>query len=363
MEELSYRNNKQSLFKKHADVLTWFSNTKVGRDYLGLNKKLDFDEKIGLFLPNGYHKILGQVSDNEIAIEANFFTRAVYAKLLYPALWNYDRLASNGIIQNFDEAKIALLMALKLYRGEDYVQRLLAQPLFFDFKPDAHPESTTVDSYLARSIGGAGEAWATMRAGAGTGAVDNDAYCYLQTGASTTTNQWTAIYRTIMLFDTSSLDDSATINTGKFLSYNAGTQAGAITVEIVASTPASNTAIAATDFVNIGSAKLADNIISTSLSAGYNTWTLATPNTTVSKTGITKLGQRSAQDIDNSQPSWTSGIAYGYNGLAADNGASTAPTLQVISSYIKTINGLANASVKTINGLARASVKTRNGLA
>lgn len=38
-------------------------------------------------------------------------------------------------------------------------------------------------------------------------------------------------------------------------------------------------------------------------------------------------------------------------------------TSVVVTSAIKTFNGLAKASVKTVNGLAIASVKTINGLA
>jgi len=67
---------------------------------------------------------------------------------------------------------------------------------------------------------------------------------------------------------------------------------------------------------------------------------------------------------------WKNGIPYNKEGLSDSSGLSqwkngvpfVVYSPEVVTSYIKTINGLAKGSVKTINGLAIASVKSFNGL-
>jgi hypothetical protein len=95
--------------------------------------------------------------------------------------------------------------------------------------------------------------------------------------------------------------------------------------------------------------------------AGYKDFTLSEAGRNyISKTGVTVLGIRASNDINNTAPSARSHAQI----YMADNG-SNKPKLVVThapSTSIKTWNGIAKSNIKTFNGIAIANVKKINGI-
>lgn len=327
--ELNYTNNSKSLFRKYAKLATWFANTKIGREYLGLK----FDEPIGLFLPNGYHKIL-KVNKKEMQIQAQFSSRTIYAAKLYPILQVID--SASMYLGSFDDAKALLQAKLNIASKKD-LSLILGLPHFAvaTFNPNANVETTSVDGYAQRSV--ASETFTTIVNGAGTGSDDSatdQAVGYLR--ASTTSNQFNLINRGFMLFDSSTLTASATISSATFQLYatNDASQKNDFSTGLAlsAATPASNTAIVNADYniANWGSTRFADTDQSLTgyTQNAYFTMTLnASGIAAISKTSITKFGVRIAKDFDASAPAW---VSTNYSGLYCQfaDGAND-PTLNV----------------------------------
>ncbi len=191
-------------------------------------------------------------------------------------------------------------------------------PVFTDttttFFPDPHTETTSMDG-IAYKDNGPGS-YSALRTGNGTvGRTANasDAPSYLE--SDVTSNNWHFMTRGFFLFDTSSIGSSNAVSAATFsLVVSSKTTTMTDSHGLVASTPASNTTLVASDFegtVNnltrfatdiAGSAITADN-------ATYNNWSMnAAGIAAVSLTGITKLGTKNASDIDNSPPTWGNDI-------------------------------------------------------
>jgi hypothetical protein len=175
--------------------------------------------------------------------------------------------------------------------------------------PDPHPESTSMDAHTMR-VNTSGETFTTLRNGAGTSSSDGDTAYYLgYLWSNTTTDKWNQMCRGFFLFDTNILLDVADIISAKFRAYLVGkgdTLNGSPAVHIAASNPASNTAIANGDHVNIsrtsfGSRAYAD------IAAGYNDWDLnAAGIANIVDDGISKFSAQFSWDINNSAPAWAS---------------------------------------------------------
>lgn len=300
MSELCYRNNPNSLFRKYARLVTWFSNTNLGKDYLGINK---VDEKIGLFLPNGYHKILGR-QDDKIYYRATIYTRARYAAKLYLALRAID-LASNWIT-DFKEAQHLLMW----WTGQTLRLPRLATAVNFATTtvfPDPNPETTSFDGNAARRPASA-ESWATIH-DATDGTTDGTADDVIDSNTPSINENgtaWTRIQRLITLFDTSSIPDADTISATTYSLFctNAGNNGHTMNVDMVTCTPASNTAIALADYSTFTTTLQATSISVGSFGANaYTDFTLnATGLGNISKTGITKFGCRISADTNNVEP-------------------------------------------------------------
>jgi hypothetical protein len=207
--------------------------------------------------------------------------------------------------------------------------------------PDPNPETTTVDGVVSRTV--VGEAWATIRSGAGNGAsdsvADEDTARLAINGAGTL---WETISRSIYLFDTSSIADSDTIDSATF-SFVLTTNktdglGGGHTFSIVASTPASNTVLATSDYGNLGTTRYATDVTIAGATANSSTYTDFALNATglaaVNKVGITKIGERIGADTDNTEPGSHPGSerARCFAYYADQAGTSTDPKLVVVSS-------------------------------
>ena len=335
--ELCYRNNPDSLFRKYAKLVTWFSNTKLGKDYLGINK---IDEKIGLFLPNGYHKILGRQYDKTY-YEATIFTKPKYADKLYLALQAID-LASNWIT-DFKEAQHLLMW----WTGQTFRTPRLAMAVNFTTTtvyPDPNPETTSMDAVAANRPATA-EAWATIH-DATSGTVDGTADDTIDTNSPSVNENgtaWTRIQRLITLFDSSSIPDTDTISAATYSLWciNAGNNGHTLNVDMVTCAPASNTAVALGDF---NKANWGTTLQATSLGVGTfgaNQYTVFTVNATglgnISKTAITKFGCRISADTNDVEPTKAT-VSTSINTQHADiAGTDKDPKLVVTHAAVSTI--------------------------
>jgi len=178
------------------------------------------------------------------------------------------------------------------------------------FYPDAHTESTSVDGIVRRDLGASGgDDWTTIRNGAGNGSSDAGSAINLFRfeGSNNSSTEWDLIARSIVLFDTSALGDSDTI-TGATLSFYVTSKADPFSdtpaLAIVDSTPASNTALVAADYGQVGTTRQASDTAYGDITASeYNDITLnSTGEASISKTGITKLGTRCDLDLDDIDP-------------------------------------------------------------
>lgn len=220
--------------------------------------------------------------------------------------------------------------------------------------PDAHVETSTVDGRVTRN--GVDQAFGTIRAGAGVEADDSTGEMNVaKIVASSTSNQYADVTRSIFLFDTSSLPDDAVISAATFSFWKtaandtltAGASANS-TLELVAATPASNTALVAADFAQVGSTSFGSSAVHNSLNNGaYNDITLnATGIAAISKTGITKFAIRYKWDLDNT----TTGITWGSGGeiRTVISYAETADTTQdpkLVITYDLPVGGYIHMSV------------------
>lgn len=220
-------------------------------------------------------------------------------------------------------------------------------------RPDASPESTSVDGTVERSVG---TIWSSLRGGLGTGANDTatTADC-VNLLASSITTQWLRIIRSIFLFDTSALGSdfvvtSATIDlyvNSKVDNFNQG-------IGVVSSNPASNTALASTDFdiADFGSSAYSVIDITSLSTSAYNTFTLdSAGRLNVSLTAVSKYGLLLSGDINDVAPSWSSSLAATVNSSFADQtGTSEDPFLTIVGTDTKTLTETINTT-DTVAGL------------
>jgi hypothetical protein len=106
-----------------------------------------------------------------------------------------------------------------------------------------------------------------------------------------------------MLFDTSSIG-SGKIVSAATLSLFGTTKANALgdpSIDIVSSSPASNTTLAASDYGNLGSTSFANIAYASWSTSGYNDFSLnAGGISNISLTGVSKFGSRLGWDTANS---------------------------------------------------------------
>jgi hypothetical protein len=206
------------------------------------------------------------------------------------------------------------------------------------FYPDADPETTSVDGYAANTPG-VDDTWSAFHDAAAGSASSDDAGVMI-VGAYYGSTGWAGILRAFLLFDTSSLPDGATITAASLHLYgdhfnpkiDSPGAASEPQLDVVGSTPASDTAIDVNDFPNIGTTRYAAGTDFSSLvDDGWNVIALnATGIAAISLAGITKLGLRVNCDTDNSEPDSSLGFDARFFPSTADNSNSARkPYLEV----------------------------------
>lgn len=181
------------------------------------------------------------------------------------------------------------------------------------FYPDANPESTSVDGYVARYVA-AGEAWGDLRTGAGTLAGDTLAELYQTLIVCDDENdKYRQITRCILLFDTSAIGSGNQVDSATFSLYGtAKLDNASITPDLclVSSNPASNTSLAASDYGTLGSTLFCDAVVTYAAwdTSDYNDFALNSSGiAAVTVTGVSKFGVRNKNyDFDGSAPAWSS---------------------------------------------------------
>jgi hypothetical protein len=295
---------------KNQKLLLIFANSFLGRCVLRIyGKKSSIGKnKIIKILPNCITWKIGKFYYTEFRTHDKFTKRLYYA---FKPLWYLFHLWD-------------FVWYPKFNLGFDTLTKY----------PDAHPESTSVDGRVYRIP--TQESFSSIRTSAGTGFSDTDGAEEAATLiCGTTSSNYSDSRRGIFLFDTSALTAAATISTAVFSLYVntvSNTMSPTQSAGLVASSPASNTGLAASDYniASWGSTRFASDLSIGSLStSAYNDWTLnASGIAAISLTSITKFGTRLSCDIDNSEPSWSNGTIASLNVNYAD-AASNDPKLVV----------------------------------
>ena len=225
----------------------------------------------------------------------------------------------SGIGENKKREKIDISLAegdngsyiLTKYIPQNFLKNATF-PVYTDasstFYPDAHVETNTVDGNAARQY--SSESWSNLRDGAGNLAFDHlassyGAYIY---SASDDCSTWYSLYRSIYLFDTSSIGDSDTISSATFDIYvESAANLHGQSINMVSASPDSNTALASADYAvgDYGSTKYMDADVSVGslTTSAYNTLTLNSSGlSNIDKTGVSKFSIRLADDIEDTVP-------------------------------------------------------------
>src|SRR3990167_8811565 len=294
----------KDFFEKHQQRLLRFANCWIGRYVFRIyGKRSDVGKnKITKIVPNAIFW-----DESVFTKKAEFRTHNKYSKRLFHAfyfIWYLFHVWDTIIANTLKPAWNLGFDSLTVY-------------------PDASVETTSVDGYVYRGDG-TDQTFTALRDGAGSVANDtagtNTIISYIST--TTTTDKWDYLYRSFFLFDTSALNDGATITAGVLSFYITNkTDVFSQSVGILASNPASNTAIAAGDYAGFTQTtrQATDKTIASITTSAYNDWTLnATGISNISLTSITKFGVKTSADIDNVEPTWSSNVTGACYGDYAD---------------------------------------------
>lgn len=273
-----------------------------------------YRQEIVALAPNSY-----TVANEDGTRTTDFRTHTKYAKRLYhafrPIWWTlhaWDTAIANPLVPALN----AGFDTLTVY-------------------PDPNPETTSVDGVVRRQ--GVDESFASIRGGSGNSVDDTSAGLeFVRLACSATSNQFSALYRSILLFDTASLTAGAVISSAVLSLYGTFKNDPASwspSIDIYSSAPASNTALANADYGTLGTTSYTSAPISyASWASSYNDFTLnATGIAAIAKTGVSKFGAReSTYDAGNTAPTWSSGATMTMEGYFADQtGSSNDPKLVV----------------------------------
>lgn len=278
-------------FLKHQKILLWFINTPIiqvwFRWILRINGKRSSvgKNKIVGILPNAiFWKGKGK------KVVAEFRTHDKFAKRLY----------------------YSFLLLWKLCHTWDTLFANIFQPawnLGFDTITcyPAAGANNPADGYVGRD--GVDNVWNDIRGGAGTGAGPSLAYDAVGLVCSATTNQFSALYRSIYNFDTSAIA-GGTVSAATFSVYGYTKQDGISGTPLYHScsnTQTDTSTVVSGDYQLFGSTSFGSVTYANYSTTAYNDISLdANGIANVSTSGISKFGARTSWDINNSAPTWVS---------------------------------------------------------
>jgi len=220
--------------------------------------------------------------------------------------------------------------------------------------PDPNPETTSVDGWAMKD-GSANLTWANIRIAAGSGSLDTDATKNLIFWDESGTNsQYQQMTRAFLLFDTSSITDTDTIDSATlgFVSSAKTDCTAGCSISLVASNPAINTVIGNSDYNALGITKFASDMAMTAIdtnNVAYNNFTLnASGLANINVSGISKFAIASNKDINNTAPgNWSGGQSQRLTiNFASQAGTDKDPKLTVTHSA-ETAGGGSTATTST----------------
>jgi hypothetical protein len=213
-----------------------------------------------------------------------------------------------------------------------------------------YPSAGAVDGYT--QVSGRSLDWADLKAVATADSVNSGATAAtVGMLADSLTDKWEALYRAILLFDTSGLPDDAVISSAVLSVRGSGKQdqlslGNDFRIVPVTSDPASTSSLAFGDHDSYGSVSLAQSIAYGDLNtSGYNNYTLYTAGiNAINKSGLTKFGLREHyNDVSTATPSWSNSNASTFSFYTRDYGDDAySPKLVVTYSVPKELSGSAN---------------------
>lgn len=237
---------------------------------------------------------------------------------------------SQEINLKFDRSPSGTIVMTKIVPRSFLVNAVY--PVYTDttstFYPDPDVEVTSVDGKVGRT--GVNQTWANIIVGAGTTADDMGNLSLVQFAATATLNQFGNNYRSIILFDTSSIGtgktvQSATLST-KTLSKS-DTLIASPNINIYGSTPVANTSLSSDDYGQTQSVAFSTSIAYADVAAtdSYNDFILnANGLANISITGISKFSGKNANyDVAASQPPWVLGEDTAISMYSADSAGTT----------------------------------------
>lgn len=251
------------------------------------------------------------------------------------------------------------------------------------FRPDAHPEVSSVDGYVNTFAPTGGVDWAVIRAGISERFASNDTAVFagVVIKSEEATDKWENLYRSVLSFDTSTIPDDATI-----ISATLSLHGGAGKDDELNINPSINLyAVSLTDDTDIGldqpgletmwdsfgSTAYCDTAIAFASwsDIGWNTFILNDIGlAAISKTGNTRIGLREVKyDVSGTPPAWshvgsddTSRI-YWWTADWLDG--SLAPKLTITTSTIPTVTTQAVTHITSLNAIGHGNLTDTGGAA
>src|SRR3990167_345313 len=299
----------QDWFDEHQGFLLWLSNTRAGRDMLCIRRDVPQNHSVVRLRPHGFDTVLRGPRENfhhalwglreaaregrPVEIRADFRCRPRIANRLCHS-WVRNVPAWNRyLVDTWDHV------------GSPFRMRpaFAASPLTVYSEPWGGGNSC--DGETSRSV--TNEAWATIIAGAGSTSSDalNSVHIvYIGSG----TTAWNVVTRGLFGYLTSTIGETSTINTGTISLYGNSKSDNLVAtpnVNIYGATPASNTAVAAGDFVLTQSTAFSTAITYAAFNAAaYNDFVLnASGIAAISKTGVSNFSGKNANyDVGATEP-------------------------------------------------------------
>ena len=327
--------NEDIWFGMNQNLLLAMANTSVGRDLLCIPKEYP---RIVKMTKNSVHCLVN-VKGDSATILADFRIGAKWANIIRYR-WEIFNSYARYFIAN---SKIGVgVSPLTLSARSVFALTLTSYP-------DPNPETTTFDAIVY--VNGQNTSFSSIRGvSSSTTYTADTAEKMVGYSCSSTSPNFRDLYRSIFLYDTSSLTSGATVSSATQSIYGFGALnnlGGSPNINVYSATPASNTVLTAGDNQQISSTAYCDTAVvyGSWSTVAYNDFVYnATGIAGVSLTGVTKTGARNADhDVANSNPGYNSLKTDYLQGYFADNtGTANDPKLVVTYTlpviFLKTMN-------------------------